>query len=146
MVDVTTEIIIKCPVQKVSEYTADPDHAPEWYVNIHKAEWLTEKPLSINSQIAFKARFLGRDLSYVYEIAEYLPHRKLVMKTSNGPFPMETTYLWEELDGESTRMTLRNRGNPSGFSKWMAPLMSSMMKKANRKDLKKVKEILERME
>lgn len=143
MVDVVTDITIQCPIQKVAEYAADPDHAPEWYVNIDSAEWRTEKPLSLHSQIAFKARFLGKDLSYVYEIKELIPGRKLVMKTANGPFPMETTYEWESVDDQTTKMTLRNSGNPAGFSKVMTPLISTMMRKANRKDLKKIKEILE---
>ncbi|MDX8342278.1 SRPBCC family protein [Rossellomorea sp. YZS02] len=138
-----TDITIRCPIQKVAEYAADPDHAPEWYVNIDSAEWRTEKPLSVHSQIAFKARFLGKDLSYVYEIKEFVPGQKLVMKTANGPFPMETTYEWESIDGQTTKMTLRNQGNPIGFSRVMMPLMSVMMKKANKKDLMKIKEILE---
>ncbi|MGM0839933.1 MAG: SRPBCC family protein [Bacillota bacterium] len=143
MVDVLTEITIRCPLHKVSEYAADPDNAPEWYVNIDLAEWVSEKPLSIDSQVAFKARFLGKDLSYVYEVTEFIPGQKLVMKTANGPFPMETTYTWEALDEQVTRMTLRNQGKPTGFSKWATPLMSTMMKKANKKDLKRIKDILE---
>jgi uncharacterized membrane protein len=143
MVDVMTDITIRCPIQKVAEYAADPDHAPEWYVNIDSAEWRTEMPLSVHSQIAFKARFLGKDLSYVYEIKEFVPGQKLVMKTANGPFPMETTYEWESIDGQTTKMTLRNQGDPTGFSRVMMPLMSVMMKKANKKDLMKIKEILE---
>jgi hypothetical protein len=56
---------------------------------------------------------------------------------------MVTTYTWQTVDNNKTRMTLRNAGRPSGFSKLFAPLMATMMKKANRKDLKKIKEILE---
>jgi uncharacterized membrane protein len=97
MVDVFTEIIINCPCDKVSEYAADPDNAPEWYVNIKSAEWQTPKPLKIGSKVAFKAQFLGKQLSYVYQIAEYIPGEMLVMKTPNGPFPMETTYLGKSL-------------------------------------------------
>jgi uncharacterized membrane protein len=145
MVDVFTQIDIQRPVKNVSDYAASPDHAPEWYVNIDSAEWQTEKPLMIGSRIAFKAKFLGRDLSYVYEIAEFLPGQKLVMRTANGPFPMETTYTWEAINKDATRMTLRNKGNPTGFSKLFTPFMSSMMKRANMKDLKKIKNILENL-
>jgi uncharacterized membrane protein len=143
MVDIKTEITIQCPSEKVSSYASNPEHAPEWYVNINSAEWLTDKPLSLDSQIAFKAKFLGRELAYVYKIEEYIPGEKLVMRTANGPFPMRTTYTWEKLEENSTKMTLRNQGEPSGFSKIFTPFMSKLMKKANKKDLKKIKEILE---
>ncbi|RSD26897.1 ATPase [Mesobacillus subterraneus] len=143
MVDVRTEIKINCPLEKVAEYAANPDHAPEWYVNIDSAEWLTGKPLKLGSKIGFKAKFLGRELAYIYEVVEYTPGEKMVMQTSEGPFPMKTSYSWEKIDANTTLMKLRNQGQPSGFSKLAAPFMGSMMKKANSKDLKKIKQILE---
>jgi uncharacterized membrane protein len=144
MVNVFTEIIINSPHEKVAKYAANPDHAPDWYVNIKSAEWQTEKTLQTGSKIAFIAEFLGRRLEYVYEIAVYIPGQKLVMKTADGPFPMETIYTWESINENQTRMTLRNKGVPSGFSKIFVPFMSLMMKKANKKDLIKLKEILEK--
>jgi len=146
MVDVITEITINRPLEKVATYASNPENAPEWYVNIQSAEWKTEKMVKKGSQIAFKANFLGRELAYIYEITEFQPGGKLVMKTSAGPFPMETIYTWESIESDVTRMTLRNRGNPKGFSKFFSPLMTTMMKRANMKDLKKIKEILENQE
>ncbi|OIK15754.1 ATPase [Bacillus sp. MUM 116] len=143
MVDVLTEITIRSPIKNVAEYAANPDHAPEWYANIKSVKWQTPTPLTIGSKIAYKAQFLGRELAYVYEVVDYIAEQKLIMKTADGPFPMETTYTWESNENNGTRMTLRNRGNPTGFSKWFTPFMGLMMKKANNKDLKKIKEILE---
>jgi len=104
MVDVTTEIIIDRPVAVVTDYTANPDNAPEWYVNIKSVEWKTPKPLTIGSKIGFTAHFLGRNLSYTYEVIEFIP---------------------------------------SGFSKLFAPFMAAAMRRANQKDLQKLKQVLE---
>ena len=143
-VDVVSEIVIDRPCDQVAAYAADPSHAPDWYVNIASVEWLTEPPVRVGSRMAFVARFLGRRLAYTYEIAELVPGRRLVMRTAEGPFPMETTYTWERSGDGRTKMTLRNRGAPSGFSKLVAPLMASAMRRANRKDLSRLKALLER--
>ena len=143
-VDVLTEIVISCPRDKVAAYAGDPTNAPEWYVNIKSVEWKTPPPLAVGSRLAFVARFLGRRLEYTYEFVDLVPGERLVMRTADGPFPMETTYTWEPAGEGRTRMTLRNRGEPSGFSKVGAPLMVSAMRRANQKDLARLKSILER--
>jgi uncharacterized membrane protein len=143
-VDVLTEVEIERPFAQVAAYAADPSNAPEWYVNIKAVEWKTAPPLAVGSRLAFVAHFLGRRLAYTYEIVELEPGARMVMRTAEGPFPMETTYTWEPLGENRTRMTLRNRGNPSGFSKVVAPLMAMAMRKANRNDLARLKSQLER--
>ncbi|GLR18958.1 SRPBCC family protein [Portibacter lacus] len=143
MVDIVTQVEIDKPISLVSAYASDPDNTTSWYVNIDSIEWITPKPLQVGSLLAFKARFLGKDLSYTYEVVESIPNKKFVMRTADGPFPMETTYTWEALSAEKTKMTLRNRGNPTGFKVFLAPLMKMAMRRANNNDLQKLKEILE---
>ena len=142
-VDVTTEIVIDRSVSEVSAYAADPDNAPRWYDNIRSVEWKTSPPVQQGSLVAFVAQFLGKRLAYTYEIAEFSPGQRLVMRTQEGPFPMETTYTWVEESPTATRMTLRNAGEPAGFSTVAAPVMSVAMRRANRKDLANLKGILE---
>ena len=142
-VDVTTEIEIHRPRHEVASYAADPDNATEWYENIESVEWKTAKPLAIGSRVAFVASFLGRRLAYTYEIEELVPGERLVMRAADGPFAMETTYTWADTTHGSTRMTLRNRGDPTGFSRVATPIMVRAMRRANRKDLARIKEILE---
>jgi uncharacterized membrane protein len=142
-VDVVTELVIDRPVAEVASFAANPDNAPVWYENIKSVEWKSPPPLSVGSRVAFVAHFLGRRLAYTYEIVELTPGEKLVMRTAEGPFPMETSYTWRALGEIGTRMTLRNRGEPSGFSKLMSPLMEGAMRRANRKDLERLKRLLE---
>ena len=142
-VDVRAEIVISRPAAAVAAYAADPSNAPAWYANIASASWETRPPLQAGSQFAFTARFLGRQLSYTYEVTDFRPAERLVMRTAQGPFPMETTYTWQAIDDRSTRMTLRNRGEPAGFPRIAAPLMAAAMKRANRKDLRALRAILE---
>jgi hypothetical protein len=142
-VDVVTQSVIARPVGVVSAYAADPSNAPDWYVNIGSVDWKTPPPVQIGSRVEFVARFLGRTLRYTYEFVELVPGERLVMRTQQGPFPMETTYTWEPAPDDGTLMTLRNRGEPAGFSKVMAPIMKPAMRRANRKDLAKLKSILE---
>ena len=142
-VDVTTSTEIARPVAVVAAYAADPDHAPEWYANISSVTWVTPPPLAVGSQVAFVASFLGRRLEYTYEIVEHVPNERFVMRTEQGPFPMETTYTWAPVGDGATRMTLRNRGEPAGFSKVASVFMAPAMRRANRKDLVALKTILE---
>jgi hypothetical protein len=66
------------------------------------------------------------------------------MSTAQGPFPIETTYTWEDVGDGATRMTLRNRGEPAGFKKIAAPVMAAAMRRAMTKDLEHLQAILER--
>ena len=124
-------------------YASDPDNATAWYDNIESVEWRTEPPVAVGSRIAFVARFLGRRLAYTYEVRELVPGERLVMSSADGLFPMETTYTWADNGSGGTSMTLRNRGEPSGFSRMAGPVMARAMRRANRKDLERLKRILE---
>ena len=141
----SNETIISRPREVVAAFAGDPSRAPEWYVNIRSVEWQTDPPMRQGSRMAFVARFLGRRLAYTYEVIEHVPNERLIMRTAEGPFPMETTYTWEAVTGGATRMTLRNRGEPRGFSKLLAPFVSAAVRRATRKDLARLKSILERV-
>jgi uncharacterized membrane protein len=140
--DVTTQVEIARPIDQVWRFAADPDNVPVWYQNIHSVEWKTPPPARVGSRVAFVASFLGRHLAYTYEIIELIPAECLVMRTAEGPFPMETTYRWQST-ATGTRMSLRNSGSPAGFSRIVAPFLAAAVRRANRKDLATLKSLLE---
>jgi hypothetical protein len=141
-VDVTVETRIERPVAEVAAFAGDPGNAPSWYVNIESVRWQTPPPVQVGSRVDFVASFLGRRIEYTYEVAELVAGERLVMRTAQGPFPMQTTYTWEPADG-GTRMTLRNNGAPSGFARVTAPVMAVAMRRAMTKDLAALKRRLE---
>lgn len=143
VVDVCVETVIDRPPEKVASYAGDPTNAPEWYVNIRSVDWQTPPPVAVGSRMDFVARFLGRRLAYTYEVVELEPMRRLVMRTSAGPFPMETTYTWAPTSDGGTRMTLCNRGIPSGFSRFAAPVLERAMRRSTTQDLARLKALLE---
>jgi uncharacterized protein YndB with AHSA1/START domain len=142
-VDVQTEIEIDRPRDEVAAYASDPGNATAWHENITSVRSEGEPSLRVGSRTEFVARFLGRRLAYTYEIRELVPGERLVMSTADGPFPMETTYTWSETATGGTRMRLRNRGESSGFSGIAAPMLEAAMRRTNRRDLRRLKEILE---
>jgi hypothetical protein len=128
----------------VFAFAADPSNATAWYKNIKAVEWETPPPAVVGSRVRFRAQFLGQTLGYTYEVRAIDPGRRFVMATAQGPFPMETTYLWDDTSGGATKMSLRNRGEPSGFAAVTAPVMAMAMRRANEADLKRLKALLER--
>ena len=142
MVDVKCEIVIQRPRAEVAEYAADPSNTPAWYANIDSAIHRGGPALGVGTLVDFVARFMGRDLKYTYEFVEWVPGSKLVMRTAQGPFPMQTTYTWSD-EGTATRMVLANTGEPTGFSRIAGFLMAPMMRRAMGKDLRKLKALLE---
>ena len=141
-VDVAVEALLPCSREVVASYAGDPSNAPQWYANIVSVSWQTSPPVAVGSRMDFEARFLGRRLNYTYEVVELEPGERLVMRTADGPFPMETTYTWVSVP-DGTCMRLRNRGTPSGFAKVAAPMMAMAMKGAMTKDLARLADRLQ---
>ncbi len=143
MVDVTVATDIRASLERVAAFASDPDNTLRWYRNIKSVEWLTARPARVGTRVRFVAHFLGRQLAYTYEVVEHMPRQRFIMRTHEGPFPMETTYAWRET-AEGTHMTLRNCGEPAGFSRLIAPFLAAAMRRSTAADLARLKALLER--
>jgi uncharacterized membrane protein len=143
LVDVETQIEIDRPRRRVAAFASNPDNATAWYQNIRSVVWKSPRPVAVGSRVVFAAAFLGRRLDYTYEVREMVADERFVMRTAEGPFPMETTYTWVDAAGGRTIMSLRNRGEPSGSFRLLGPIMALAMRRANRKDLARLKALME---
>jgi len=144
VVDVLTEIVIDRPRGTVAAYAADPLNVSSWQTNIKAAELKTPPPVQVGSRVEFRAKFLGRNLVYTYDLTEFVPGERLVMQTPEGQTRWVTTYTWESVDGDKgTRMTLRNWGEPGALASVAKPLLVRSMRGAATKSLIRLKAILE---
>lgn len=141
-VDVVTRTEIARAREEVASFAADPSNATRWYRNIETASWETPPPIAVGSRFRFRARFLGRTLEYAYEVQAFVPNERLVMSMTSGPFPMETSYVWEDAAGGTT-MTLRNRGETKRYFRLLDGVVEAAIRRANRADLTRLKTILE---
>ena len=142
-VDVTMTADIRRPRGEVAAFACDPTNVPAWYANIRSVDVLTPGPLALGSRMRFVATFLGRTIDYTYEVSDLVPGERLTMTTASGPFPMTTTYAFEDLGTTTTRMTMRNHGSPSGFGAVAAPVMARAVRHAMTKDLRALTRLLE---
>ena len=142
-VDVEVHTTIARPRSEVAAYCSDPDNATAWYANIKAVQWETAKPLALGSRFRFTSGFLGRTLEYTYEVVEMIPAEQFVMRSDGSPFPMETTYSWEDAEDGGTWMTVRNRGEPTAFIGLATPILATAIRRATSKDLARLKSILE---
>ncbi|HEX3284263.1 MAG TPA: SRPBCC family protein [Mycobacterium sp.] len=142
-VDVEVHATIGRSRPEVAAYACDPDNVTTWYANIKAVRWETTPPVTLGSRFRFTSEFLGRRLDYTYEVVEFVPAQRFVMRSDQGPFPMETTYAWEDAPEEATWMTLRNRGEPTAFAGLAAPLLATAIRRATSKDLARLKSLLE---
>lgn len=144
--DVTAATTFDAPRTLVAAVAGDPDQAMRWYANIRSVQWEGDPVLQEGARVDFVARFLGRRLAYTYEIVDLVPDERLVMRTDDGPFPMETTYTWwdeEEVEGRPrTGMSLRNAGRPKAMTTLASGAVTLGMKRAMRRDLERLRLVL----
>ena len=92
MVDVEVHTTIDRPRHDVAAYCCDPDNVTAWYANIKAVKRETRWATTVGSRFRFTSDFLGRRLEYTYEVVELVPAERLVMRSDQSPFRMETAY------------------------------------------------------
>lgn len=143
-VDVLTETVIARPRDEVAAFAVDPNRLPLWHLDIRAIEWKTEPPLAVGSQIALVSQVLHQRVAHTYEVVEFQPGDRFVMRSVQGAFPAERTYTWETTTDGGTRMTIRHQAAPVGLLRLLGPIAGMAIRRANAKDLAILKSILER--
>jgi hypothetical protein len=142
-VDVEVHTTIDRARAEVAAYCCNPDNVTSWYANIRSVQWETAPPVQKGSRFRFTSQFLGREMAYTYEVVDMVLAERFVMRSDGSPFAMETTYTWQDAQGGATLMTLRNRGEPTGFVGLTAPILATAIRRATGNDIARLKANLE---
>jgi uncharacterized membrane protein len=143
-VDVVSEIEIQRPRDEIAAFVLDQDNAPAWIESVESVKWDAWRPLAERSRFTHVSGLLGGRLAYAYEVLELVPGERLVVSTEDGPFAMRTTYTWADAPGGATTMTLHSYGQPESSHRLSVPVIAKALRRANQKDLKRLKDVLER--
>lgn len=143
MVNVTNEIVINLPKEKVTAFVSDPANAPNWCTHIRSVEYNREMPLRAGTELVINEQVMHRYQQHTYEVVEFIAGQKMVMRTESNGMILETTFGWQAVDENHTCMRLRNRAIPAGLSKAITPLFALSIRSYTRKNLKYLKRMLE---
>lgn len=148
MVDITVRTVYEAPRELVAGVAGDPAQAPRWQSSVQEVRWHAEPVVTLGVRLDLVTHFLKRELSYTYEVVDWIPGERLVLRTDQGPVPMELTYIWWDEDDEQetgqprTGMSLRQVGRPRGLTTLGTGAVSLGLKRAMRRDLERLREVL----
>ena len=140
-IDTRAVIAVARPREQVAAYLRDPGNDPRWIGGLRSARLVTEPPVGVGSQVERVARFLGRRVEYVNEITE-LTGTRLAMRSVRSPFPMRVTYGFDDA-GDATEVSVRVEGDASRLYRLADPIMSILVRRSVRRDLRTLKHLLE---
>lgn len=141
--DVTAETTIACPRDLVAAYVFDNSNDPIWIGGISRSELEGEPPIRVGSRVRRTASFLGKRIEYVNEVERLNPGLLLEMRSVEGPFPMQLTYIFADVDSGSTTAGIRVQGDPGKLYTVAGPVMRRQVQRSISRDLRRLKSIME---
>ena len=136
-IDVTAELVINLPREKVAAFVTEPANDPVWVGGIVKAKMLTEPPVQVGTKVARVAKFMGKRMHYTPEVVACEPNALVAMR-AESPLAMTIRYEFEDADGGTlTRVCVH--GDGTGFFRLAGPLLSRMVRRNINRDLRSLK-------
>jgi len=116
------------PVAQVFAALQDLDKAPQWNPGVTEVRQTTPGPLGAGSTVVYVGSFLGRSYESPSEYTECVADKRIVSKTTSGPFDLEVA-IELEAAGAGTKVTANYRGESRGFFKLAEPIVVRLTKR-----------------
>ena len=136
---------IERPIAEVWAYIEDPRNELDWQSAAREREPLDDSQTGTGTRFRGVDGFLGRKLTFVWEVTEHEPEVCLVVRAVEGPMEAEFGFELTPVDG-GTKVTYRGEAE-SGFGglfgRLLDPVVTGIFQRESQTDLAKLKAILE---
>lgn len=86
---------------------------------------------------------MGRTLTNMFEVTEYQPGRAVTIHSEEGTFPITVRRSVSPTGPGACRVTAEISGEPSGWMKWLTPLLGWFAQRSVDADYDRLKRLLE---
>jgi uncharacterized protein YndB with AHSA1/START domain len=142
---ITTRVTVQInrPVADVFAYVTDPANFPRWAGSLVKeSRKITAGPVGVGTTFTQVNRLIGRRFTSKLRVVTYEPEQKYEYVTTAGPIKFAGHYSFAAVDG-GTRFTSVDESLPSGFLRYLQPLLQPFAQRQITANLARLKAILE---
>lgn len=131
--------------EEIFTYMLEPSHYSEWDDSIISAQREDSSPLAVGSKTKVLHRMGPLKVSTTEELIELNPPQRFTNRGVSGPLAGVASCTIEPLDGgERARLTMSLELEARGLGKLLIPIATPRARKALPRQLKKLKEILDK--
>lgn len=144
MIEFHIPVEINRPVEEVFDYVTDPDKLPSWQTNTVSVATEPDGPLALGTRLHEVHRAPGgRELPSVVEVSQFERGRRLELRIVEGPLPVDGLFVFEAINGSSTRLELFGTGRPTGAMRLAQPLLRRVVRRQFAGNLRSLKQVME---
>jgi hypothetical protein len=140
--DMSATLLINRPVQEVFEYVSEISHDTSWRTGVVEAALISIGPMGVGSTGFDSGVARSRRVESGWRITEFTEGSLARWDLVSGPYKGTGGYICEQVE-DGTRFTLESDVRMGGFLALLGPLVAIIGRRQNRKDVEKLKAILE---
>jgi hypothetical protein len=142
MVSVTESILMDCPADEVFAFIGNYEHDPQWRAGVFEMQHDPPGKARVGTKTHEVMRFMGQKMVNHAVVVEYEMGHKTAFRTISSALSA-SGYRLVEQQGQQTRFTYHAQSELSGLYKWLSPFIVWTFRRRVKRDLKRLKEIVE---
>jgi len=131
------------PPSKVFAFLADQRNEGQWHTDVLEARLTSTEPIGLGTQFWIRLKpFMGTSEARS-TVSQYEPDRRVAHTVQMGKLTPISGYTIDPDERGGCRVTKTVELEPAGLMRLIAPMMKSMIRKANVQFLENLKRVLE---